>query len=799
MIVYSATKAAFSQDVLSNQIEDKIYDAFKEAFGHSTSRSEIRSWKQSMVYMNNICLDAEIPEDAGVAIEYRIPQSSKRIDFILTGRDAHNKNTAILVELKQWETAEKTDKDGIVRTFVGRGNNEVSHPSYQAWTYAALIEDFNEAVSENDITLKPCAYLHNYVRDDVITNSFYQEHLEKAPVFLKDDTRKLQSFIKQFVKYGDKDNLLYFIENGRIRPSKNLADKLLSLLKGNQEFIMIDDQKLVFETAIDLSKRSAKDKKNILIVEGGPGTGKSVVAVNLLVRFIESRLNARYVTKNSAPRTVYESKLTGSFTKSHITNLFTGSGAFTESEANAFDVLIVDEAHRLNEKSGMFQNKGENQIKEIINSAALSIFFIDEDQRVTLKDIGEVAEIERWAKRYNAKVQKLSLESQFRCNGADGYLAWLDNALQIRTTANETLEGIQYDFRIVEDPNELRRLIEEKNKPNNKARLVAGYCWEWNSKKTPSAYDIEMPEYAFKARWNLATDGNLWILKPEAVSEIGCIHTCQGLEMDYVGVIVGDDLVVRNDTVVTDAEKRARMDASVKGYKKRFKENPERAKEKMANIIKNTYRTLLTRGAKGCYVYFCDKETERYFKNCLGSQFKISDTLHVSDIIAPEEESRLQIEIEIEKGLQFTDYLPVFSAEAACGQFGEGQLVEKDGWIKVAGLGPLNRNMYVVQAKGASMEPLIKDGDYCIFRSPVVGTRNQKIVLVQHNGVDDTEYGGKYTIKKYTSKKSYGDDDSWKHEQILLQPTNSEYPPIELKEADADSFLVVGEFVSVVR
>ncbi|MDP3920861.1 MAG: DUF2075 domain-containing protein [Candidatus Omnitrophota bacterium] len=799
MIVYSATKSVFSQDVLSNQIEDKIYAAFKKAFGHNTSRSEIRSWKQSMVYMNNICLDAEIPEDAGVAIEYRIPQTAKRIDFILTGRNAQNKNSAILVELKQWESAEKTDKDGIVRTFVGRGNNEVSHPSYQAWTYAALIDDFNEAVRENDITLKPCAYLHNYVRDDVITNSFYQAHLEKAPVFLKDDTQKLQSFIKQFVKYGDKNNLLYFIENGRIRPSKNLADKLLSLLKGNQEFIMIDDQKVVFETAIALSKQSAKDKKNVLIVEGGPGTGKSVVAVNLLVRFIEGGLNARYVTKNLAPRIVYESKLTGSFTKSHITNLFTGSGAFTATETNAFDVLIVDEAHRLNEKSGMFQNKGENQIKEIINSSALSVFFIDEDQRVTLKDIGEVTEIERWAKRYKAKVQKLSLESQFRCNGADGYLAWLDNALQIRATANETLEGIHYDFRIIDDPNELKRLIEEKNKLNNKARLVAGYCWEWASKKAPTAYDIELPAYSFRARWNLATDGNLWILKPEAVKEIGCIHTCQGLEVDYVGVIVGDDLVARDDTVGTDAAKRARMDASVKGYKKRLKEDERRAKAEMDSIIKNTYRTLMTRGAKGCYVYFCDKETERYFKSCLGTQFKINETLHVSDIITPEEESLLGIKYEIEKALQFTEYLPVFSVEAACGQFGDGQLVEKDGWIKATVFGPLKRNMYVVQAKGASMEPSIKDGDYCIFRSPVVGSRNEKIVLIQHNSVEDSEYGGKYTIKKYTSKKSYGADDSWTHEQIVLQPTNSEYQPIILKESDVDSFLVVGEFVGVVR
>lgn len=621
MMVYTANKMDFMDDVRSNDIDTKILAAFKRNLGHSTSDSEITSWRNSMMYMSNILFDEGIPNDAGVAIEYKLPQNSKRIDFIVTGKSKSRNNTAIIIELKQWTEVEATSMDGIVSTFIGRSMREVNHPSYQAWVYSALLEDFNESVQTENILLKPCTYLHNCISDEVINNHFYDEHTAKAPAFLKKDAKKLTEFIKQHVKYGDSDNIMYRIDNSKIRPSKNLADKLDSLLSGNQEFLMIDDQKIVYETAIALANRSTVKEKHVLIVQGGPGTGKSVVAVNLLVELTKNRLLAQYVTKNSAPRDVYASKLIGSFKKSHINNLFKGSGSYTDSEAHIFDALIVDEAHRLNEKSGMFQNLGENQIKEIIEASKFSVFFLDEDQRVTMKDIGESGEIKRWATKQGAHVHELELQSQFRCNGSDGYLAWVDNALQIRETANETLKGIAYDFKVFDSPNELRDAIYKKNSINNKARIVAGYCWDWISKSDNDASlkDITIKEHKFEMTWNLASDGNLWILKPESVSEVGCIHTCQGLEVDYVGVIIGPDFVVRDGRVVTKAEMRAKTDSSIKGYKKLLKANPEEAKAKAEVIIKNTYRTLMTRGGKGCYIFCTDSETNTYFKAMLGT------------------------------------------------------------------------------------------------------------------------------------------------------------------------------------
>ncbi len=613
MIVYSSNKRNFLNDVLSGQVEEQILTSFVREMGHSTGKSEINSWRKSMPYMSNVVNDSSIPDDAGIAIEYKIPQTSKRIDFIITGANSENNKVAVIIELKQWsEGVSLTDKDGVLNTnFYG----EVPHPSYQVWSYAALLEDFNSNVQSENISLVPCAYLHNYSEDGVITNSFYKEYLDKAPVFLKTGALELQEFIKRFVKYGDKDKVLYYIENGKIRPSKSLADSLSSMLEGNKEFVLIDDQKLVYETALKLAKESSEHKKNVLIVEGGPGTGKSVVAINLLTELTKRGNVTQYVTKNSAPREVYQIKLSGKFSKTRISNLFSSSGSFYDIAPNTFDSLIVDEAHRLNAKSGLFSHLGENQIKELINSSKLCIFFIDEDQRVTLKDIGKKSEIIKWAKILGAKVTSLELASQFRCNGSDGYLAWIDNLLQIRETANDTLENIDYDFEVIDNPLELHNKIINLNRENNKSRLLAGYCWRWISKKNIEAKDIVIDDY--KATWNLSSHGQAWIIHPDSVSEVGCIHTSQGLELDYVGVIIGPDMVVRNGRIVTDVTKRASSDQSFKGIKNKLKQNPKEAKEMADMIIKNTYRTLLTRGMKGCYIYSVDSETQDYFKKNL--------------------------------------------------------------------------------------------------------------------------------------------------------------------------------------
>lgn len=615
MLVYQADKRQFLRDHDDRDIDDVIHACFVEATGRGVPKAEMRSWRESLGFMARVLRDEDIPDDTGLAVEYHVPQSSKRIDMTLTGYGEDGTKTAVIVELKQWEQAKLSTKDAVVVTYLAKAHREVVHPSYQAWSYASLIEGFNEAVYDGGIRLKPCAYLHNYTRDGVIDAKHYADYIQKAPIFLKGEHERVQlrEFIKRHVRRGDSGAVLYEIENGRIRPSKALSDSLVGLLKGKPEFVLIDDQKTVYETCLAAARSASTTKPRVVIIEGGPGTGKTVVAINLLVALTAQGLLGKYVSKNAAPRRVYEAKVTGSMRRSKFESLFSGSGAYIDEKRDAFDFLVVDEAHRLNEKSGLYGNLGDNQVKELISAAKCTIFFLDEDQRVTLSDIGSKELIRRFAAEKGAEVEVLDLASQFRCAGSDGYLAWLDHILDIRGTANPTLEGGSFDFQMFDDPAEMHAAIEAKN-GQNKARVVAGYCWPWASKRDPAAFDIEIGG-GYRRRWNLDQDGSLWIIAPNSVKEVGCIHTCQGLEVDYVGVIIGPDLVVRNGRVRTDATTRDRHDKSIKGLKTWMRSDAEQATAAADLIVKNTYRTLMTRGMKGCYVYCTDEETREYFRS----------------------------------------------------------------------------------------------------------------------------------------------------------------------------------------
>lgn len=619
MIVYEGIKRNFIEEVKLNIIANKIYDQFLDKIGHTTE-NEIRSWKNSMKFMKDVLEDNKIPDDAGIAIEFKIPNTCMRVDFIITGKDKDGKNTAIIIELKQWDKATIVNgKDGIVNTFINKGMREVSHPSYQAWSYAIHIEDYNEAVQKDKIAIHPCAYAHNYEEVDppVLLSNEYEEYLDKAPMFVSGDVYKLADFIKKYIKFGDNKETLYIIENGKIKPSKALQDVLGKMLDGNPEFILIDEQKVVYETALNMARKSYIDgKKRSLIVKGGPGTGKTVVAINLMVQLSKEEMVCQYVTKNANLRSVFKKKLAGKYPKIRIDNMFKGSGSYVESEYNDVDVILADEAHRLTAKSGMFKNLGENQIKEIINASKFSVFFIDESQRIHIDDIGTIEEILKHLSKEKNEYEILELPSQFRCNGSDGYISWIDDVLEIKKTANSNIIGMDYDIRIVDNPNDLYELILEKNKAKNKARILAGYCWEWPSGKgrdDPNTLEISIPEYNFAMSWNLNSD-KTFAISEGSVDQVGCIHTCQGLEFDYVGVIIGKDLRYHNE-IITDFTQRASTDQTLKGIKKLFKKDGEKALKVADDIIKNTYRTLMTRGQKGCYVYCEDKELAQYLKH----------------------------------------------------------------------------------------------------------------------------------------------------------------------------------------
>ncbi len=431
-------------------------------------------------------------------------------------------------------------------------------------------------------------------------------------MFGKNDIDELKSYIHDNIKFGDNLEVMQMIDNSEIKPTKKLLDVIGNVLETKKEFLLLDEQKVIMEEISKYAYMSFTDnKKRVMIIKGGPGTGKSVLAINALGELLSIGLMGAYVSKNMAPRAVYKTMVLNGDKKISINELFKGSGFFFRDKCNKYDFLLIDEAHRLQEKSGLHNNIGENQIKEIINAARLSVFFVDEKQIVTLKDIGRIANIKDWAKFYEAQVIEMELNSQFRCNGSDNYLDFIDKLLYNKREKN----SFNFDFQVMDSPHDLRKLIIDKN-TNNNARLVAGFCWTRNGKNADNQDYLDIKIDDFGMSWNLK-HGEPFAIRKNAINEIGCIHNVQGLEFDYIGVIIGPDLKYREGKIITDFKERASTEKSLYGLYVLMKKDKTYYQNLADTIIRNTYRVLLTRGIKGCYVYSVDKELQKYLKKII--------------------------------------------------------------------------------------------------------------------------------------------------------------------------------------
>ena len=618
MIVYNDIKRQFVNDVKDNSIADKILDAIKMRGLNAGHEKEYSSWQNSMQFMRNIVDDSEIDDEVRICIEYNIPLTSKRVDFIIAGADKAGNENIVIVELKQWQKAEVVadDMHYCVKTFIANSDRIVCHPSYQAYSYSCFLKNYSQSLTDEAINLVPCAYLHNYQPEyrQTLSNPIYKEWFEVAPFFIKNEVAVFSDFVKKYItKKSSKGDLLYLIDHGRLRPTKALQDSLASMVKGNKEFMLLDEQAVCFDMCLKTMSQCLKDrKKRTIIIQGGPGTGKSVLAINLLMEYINQSLNVSYVTKNSAPRQAFLNLLTrgNAMRQTEIQQLFRSPFGLSNCDENGYDCLIVDEAHRLVKK--MYGDwSGENQVKECINASLLSIFLLDEDQAVTTKDIGSIKEIQYWCKELGSRLiitDETKLVSQFRCNGSDAYIQFIDDLLQrLPETVHVDLSELNFDFKVFDDPNEMREALRDKNQINNKSRMVAGYCYDWNVKHRRGDWDIMLGDN-FKAKWNLEND-KVWAINPSSFEEVGCIHTAQGLEFDYVGVFIGKDLIYNPITGRIESNKEAiSKDDKSSGIRSA---KPEKAHQ----LILNTYKTLLTRGQKGCYVYCEDAELRKYIKS----------------------------------------------------------------------------------------------------------------------------------------------------------------------------------------
>ncbi|MFH1878065.1 MAG: DNA/RNA helicase domain-containing protein [Candidatus Omnitrophota bacterium] len=804
MILYKNNTEQFREDVLSNNIADILAGAFKASMGYQVNSSEYRSWNNSCQHLKNL-IDLSGLKDNMICLEYEVPYNTGRIDCLLFGRSEQEKGYVALLELKQWtKAAELDDEENFVETYTGGGTRKVPHPSQQIEGYYNHLVNFVQIFEiDENFELFSCAYCHNYNKEPGrgLFAERYQFLMEKFPVYTKEDVKKLAEKLRCLLAKGDGLEIFNRFMQSPIRPSKKLLENISSMIEKNKAVFSLLNEQLVAKNVILSKIRKAErlGQKSVVVVKGGPGTGKTVIALNILGELAKKNKKVFYGCKSKPFREAL-AKMVGPGSRLLFSNLT----RFLPNHIgeDELDVVLVDEAHRIEKTSNSRYTKTEDrtnmpQVEQLVRCAKTAVFFIDDRQGVRHQEIGASGLIEEIADKYGAEHEIVQLLSQFRCAGSDNYLDWIEFVLGYSERPVDLTKDERFDFRIAGSPHELYGFIKarEDEKPNS-ARLVAGYCWPWSDPKPDGMLvdDVKIGDFAMP--WEGKDGVRLakgipkwyqWAYTTRGVEQIGCIYTVQGFEFDYIGVIVGADIEYDR----TKDKLRGNIAATCDPTLRR---NPG----EFATYVKNIYRVLMTRGMKGCYVYFCDKEVEAFFRKHIKGDADFTGGIKVSDIISKEDEKRFSIEKEVEEYLKFTEYLPVYSMEAACGYFGEGQPVEQEGWIKAAGLGRVARNMFVVRASGHSMEPKINDGDYCVFRLPIGGSRAEKIVLVQHNQISDPETGGKYTIKKYSSKKKYGKDGTWEHEEIVLSPVNISYEPIIIPVSEGEEFMVIGEFVRVI-
>ena len=625
MIIYKATKKEFLEDFRNEVLINKIKEVYTKKVAKPTYSIE-NSWNNSLPYLRFLLEDESLPEDIGISIEHAIPNidTKKRIDVLITGKGKNGENVAIVVELKQWSKVEQAaDKIGYIVTSKAKEETLRVHPSLQAWSYAYLLERYSSAFAEHNIKTYACVFLHNYdlKENDSLFDDRYKMYLNRACIFQRGQLNELRKYILDKISFGDNCEIIDKIDKSHISICRLVEMGDTNIFKNMENFILVDEQELVYEKAVSLARNCMEDnKKRVLIVKGGPGTGKSILALKFLTDLVINPSynieNISYITPIQSQRNIYKYKVSKYNLFRQVVKKIRGAGEFVEALKDENDVLIVDEAHRLKEKSGMYESRGENQIKEIINSSKFTVFFIDDLQKVTLKDSGSVDQIKYYAEKQKAEVYEYELTSQFRCSGAFGYVSWIEDVLQLRETANHDGfdTNLNYDIKVVDDPNEMRDYIIKKNKKNNASRIVAGYCWD--SKKEarddPNIYDIAIPKYNFYISWNLKKEN--WAIAKDSVTRAGCIYTCQGIDFEYIGVIIGKDLVYKDGKVVADHTKRAKTDSALRGLKQMMAQDKPKAKKLEDEIIKNTYRILLTRGLKGCIIFCEDDALRNYLK-----------------------------------------------------------------------------------------------------------------------------------------------------------------------------------------
>ena len=652
-VLYQAPQAQFISEVERGLVSQKMRYSAEQAGIHS-AENEIASWENNAPHVARLLTQCGA-KDSYVTFEFLVPFSRKRIDCMIYGTGEDNSENVIHIELKQWsnktvgvaesdgnfttdETTTRQPDDIVfnVEAFTGHANRIVAHPSQQVKGYQGYLSNFIEVFSNHEVSLTGLAYCYNYAKNSkpsFLYDDKYASLLSQYPTYAKDQFDELTEKLTGLLKKGAGLSIFNKVIQSPIRPSKKLLNEVKTMVENGDSstFALIEDQLVARNMILDKIRpyiSNGEFEKSVIIVNGGPGTGKTVIALHILAELAKQTnngkgLNVQYATKSASLLNGVKSKIRPA-TRILFQNVTSYVPAVTDE--NAVDVLLIDEAHRIgrtsnNQYTPAARRTDLSQIDTIIRATKICVFFIDEKQAIRGAEIGSTNMIREAAAKFGAKVEECTITSQFRCNGSDNYMDWIEQVLY-NCPVTSKFDLSDFNLQILDSPQEMYdRLVEQDNVPGQTARIMAGFCWKWSDTLDENGdliKDVEIGD--FKMPWE--THRNFtktpkgyvkwyeWAYKPEGIKQVGCIYTAQGFEFDYAGVIIGPDLIYNTESHKIETVKSATRDPMLRTA-------PNEATMTYDDYVRNIYRVLMSRGMKGCFLYICDENLRNYMKQLL--------------------------------------------------------------------------------------------------------------------------------------------------------------------------------------
>lgn len=612
----------FCHGVKTNRVFSDLEQAFFEVHGRTVGWSEKASWSGSLPRLSGVLELAGLTDTVHIALEVPVPYYSNRIDAVLYGHDKNNNPALLLVELKQWSDA-KTDLNGKVSTQMGGRIVSTTHPSAQVDAYRRHLMNFIRACyNAPPIRIACCAYAHNYrQRTGALFEPQFADVIERAPIFCAGDAELLASFIRAQIGNDHGSEIYDRIRIEGLSPSPNLIGIAAEMIRRQNVFTMLDEQIPAQRNIVRaLTKSIKRRRKSIILIDGGPGTGKSVIALDAFGHALREEKSA-FLVSGSAAFTHGVRRLLGP----DLASLVRFTDSFWDQPENSIDVLVVDEAHRIRSKSQprvpAAQRPTIPQLEELVRAAKVTVLFMDTNQIIDPDECGDPDQVVALARKMGADFGYHRLHAQFRCDGSDEYLKWADELFDLNGSAEPRVIQCPkvFDFDVFDSPQILLSWVRLKNSMEpNSARIAAGWCWPWSDPESDGSLvnDIVIGDFAFP--WELKNDkrgkrgipqAKYWAVDPAGVDQAGTVYSVQGFEFRHVGLIMGPDLVIRDGKWRVNP--RANFRKSLRG------KSPD-----VASIyIRRIYRTLFTRPLRSLRVYSVDAETRMFLRSRIRREY----------------------------------------------------------------------------------------------------------------------------------------------------------------------------------